>query len=135
LNLSWSLYIVFISFDHFALDIVSTMSFTMIMKKKGYPLSIHFTMHITIHVALWHLFHSCQLNGHFSYYDRTRCFFHTKIYGSWHMQGKLCGFIHYSVQHVMFIVIHSTLKWQFDMRWWTHIIFYYIYSCITCAIT
>jgi hypothetical protein len=31
-----------------------------------------------------------------------------------HVWGKLCGFVHYNVQYVMFIVANVTLKWQFD---------------------
>jgi len=32
-----------------------------------------------------------------------------------HVGGKLCGFIHYNnVQYVVFIVVYTTLKWQFD---------------------
>jgi len=39
----------------------------------------------------------------------------------WHMAcvwGKLCGFIHYNVQYVVFIVAYVTLRQQFDIRWW-----------------
>jgi hypothetical protein len=39
----------------------------------------------------------------------------------WHMAcvwGKLCGFIHYDVQYVVFIVAYVTLRQQFDIRWW-----------------
>jgi len=32
--------------------------------------------------------------------------------------GKLCGFIHYNVQYVVFIVAYVTLRQQFDIRWW-----------------
>jgi hypothetical protein len=31
---------------------------------------------------------------------------------------KLCGFVHYSVQYVVFIVAYITLKSQFDIKIW-----------------
>jgi len=31
---------------------------------------------------------------------------------------KLCGFIHYNVQYVVFIVAYSTQKLQFAIRLW-----------------
>jgi hypothetical protein len=44
-------------------------------------------------------------------------FSHTKSYSSPHMLGKLCGFIHYNVQYVMFTGTCITSKWQFDIRY------------------
>jgi hypothetical protein len=32
--------------------------------------------------------------------------------------GKLCGFIHYNVQYVVFIVTYITLKLQLDIKLW-----------------
>jgi hypothetical protein len=40
-------------------------------------------------------------------------------------QGKLCGFIHYNVQYVVFIVMYITLKLQLDIKLW-HITFFAI---------
>jgi hypothetical protein len=39
--------------------------------------------------------------------------------------GKLCGFIHYNVQYVVFIVMYITLKLQLDIKLW-HITFFAI---------
>jgi hypothetical protein len=50
-------------------------------------------------------------------YKRT-WFFSYKSYNSWHMWGKLCGFIHYNVHYVMFIVAYTTLKIQYDIKSW-----------------
>jgi hypothetical protein len=44
-------------------------------------------------------------------------FSHTKSYSSRHMLGKLCGFIHYNVQHVVFIGTCITSNWQSDIRY------------------
>jgi hypothetical protein len=42
---------------------------------------------------------------------------HIKSSRPWHICGaKICGFITYNVQHVMFIITYITLKWQFDIR-------------------
>jgi len=43
-----------------------------------------------------------------------------------HVWDKLCGFIYYNVQYVVFIVAYDTLDHQFDIREW-HI--WYIYMC------
>jgi hypothetical protein len=50
-------------------------------------------------------------------YKRTWFFSH-KSCNSWHMWGKLCGFIHYNVHYVMFIVAYITLKMQYDIKSW-----------------
>jgi hypothetical protein len=50
-------------------------------------------------------------------YKRT-WFFSYKSCNSWHMWGKLCGFIHYNVHYVMFIVAYTTLKIQYDIKSW-----------------
>jgi hypothetical protein len=47
---------------------------------------------------------------------REHNFSHTKCCGSWHMWGKLCGFIGYNVQYVVFIVAYLILKLQFDIK-------------------
>jgi hypothetical protein len=30
--------------------------------------------------------------------------------------NKLCGFIHYNAQYVVFIVTYIILKWEFDIK-------------------
>ncbi len=42
-----------------------------------------------------------------------------------YVRDKLCGFIHYSVQYVVFMVAYVTLKSQFDIRIW-HILHLWI---------
>ncbi len=42
-------------------------------------------------------------------------FSYTKGHGSWHLWSKLCGFIHYNVQYVVFIVACIALKLEFDI--------------------
>jgi hypothetical protein len=57
----------------------------------------------------------------YSWFDITtrECdFSHTKTHGSWHMWGKLCGFIHYNVQYMVFILTYVTLKLQLDIKLW-----------------
>jgi len=50
------------------------------------------------------------------HYERM-WFSHTKkLWLMIHVWGKLCGFIHYNVQYVMFIVAYITLNWQIDIR-------------------
>jgi hypothetical protein len=46
-------------------------------------------------------------------------FSHTKNVNSWHMWNKLCNFIHYNVQLVIFVVAYITLKWQFEKTFTT----------------
>jgi hypothetical protein len=45
-------------------------------------------------------------------------FLHTKSCNSWHVWGKLFGFIHYNIQYVVFIVAYITLKWKLEIRQW-----------------
>jgi len=33
-----------------------------------------------------------------------------------YLRVKLCGFIHYNVHSVVFIVAYNTLEWEFDIR-------------------
>jgi hypothetical protein len=30
-------------------------------------------------------------------------------HGSWHMTGEICGFVHYNIKYVVFIVTYFTL--------------------------
>jgi hypothetical protein len=47
--------------------------------------------------------------------NNKRNFYRTKDCGSWHVGNKLCDFIRYNVQYVMFIVAYSTQKLQFNI--------------------
>jgi hypothetical protein len=43
-------------------------------------------------------------------------FSHKMLQHMTHVWGKLCDFINYNVQYVVFIVQYVTLKWQFDIK-------------------
>ncbi len=49
-------------------------------------------------------------------YKKTQFFSHKMLWFMTHVWGKLCGFIDYNVQYVVFIVAYLILKLQFDIK-------------------
>ncbi len=105
----WTILVLIHNWPWLSYGLVVWMTFSRMRRKNEFVYTKYHWFHIS---NSW----MRRKRGYRWHYKRTQIFSHKTLWPMTHVWGKLCGFIDYSVQYVVFIVAYLILKLQFDVK-------------------